>query len=163
VPGRKGPFGLVVNEAAKEPECAPPGMVELATTVTVTPGLSKSFIQGVRESLSKLGLRTSWGQVGDGVAVVVVVTVVTEVETEVMVSVDGGIVGHVVVPDWICVMIEVIVEAGSVGQMVEFDFVRVVVTVEADLHTLEGVNVETEVVVDTCVGLVDEVEAESVT
>ena len=155
----------MVKAAAKEPECAPPGMVEPATTVTVTPGLSKSFIQGVRESVSKLGLRTSWGQVGDAVAVavVVVVTVVTEVETEVMVSVDGGTVGHVVVPDWMCVMIEVIVEAGSVGQMVEFDLVRVVVTVEADLHALEGVDVETEVVVDTCVGLVEELEAESVT
>ena len=160
-------MGLVVKAAAKEPECAPPGMVEPATTVTVTPGLSKSFIQEVRESVSKLGLRTSWGQVGDTVAVAVVVTVVTEVETEVetevMVSVDGGTVGHVVVPDWMCVMIEVIVEAGSVGQMVEFDLVRVVVTVEANLHTLEEVDVETEVVVDTRVGLVEELEAESVT
>ena len=130
MPGRKGPLGAVRKAAAKEPEWAPPGMVEPATTEMVTPGLLKEFAQGVKEPVSKPPFTTSCGQVGCAVAIAV--TGVVEIDTEVTVSVDGRRVGHVVAPDWDFVKVEITVEIGIVGQRFEFDFARVAVTVEVD-------------------------------
>jgi hypothetical protein len=72
-------------------------MLDDATTMTVTPGLSKSFTHPVKPLVSKPELRTSWGHVGCAVAVMV--TVVVDVDTEVTVCVDGGVVGQVLDPD----------------------------------------------------------------
>jgi hypothetical protein len=88
---------LWYHSAAYDPECAPPGMLDDATTMTVTPGLSLEFTHPVKSPVSKLGLRTSWGHVGCAVALTV--TVVVVVDTEVTVCVDGGVVGQVLDPD----------------------------------------------------------------
>jgi hypothetical protein len=72
-------------------------MLDDATTMRVTPGLSPVYTQSVRSPASKPGLRTSWGHVGCAVALTV--TVVVAVDTEVTVFVDGGVVGQVLDPD----------------------------------------------------------------
>jgi hypothetical protein len=129
-------------------------MLDDDTTMTSTPGLSKSFTQGGKLPVSKPGLRTSWGHVGGAVAVTV--TVVVAVDTEVTVWVDGGRVMSSVTVDAagvsvrVVVEVEVTVEAGIVGgQVLEPGCVMVVVTVEGAGHVLEVGYVEVELVDET--------------
>ena len=82
----------------------------------VTSGLKLEFIQSAMVPVSKPGLETSWGQVGCAVVVAEadMVIVVVAVNTEVIVWVDGRMVGQVLDPDLVCVMVEVTVKAGTV-------------------------------------------------
>lgn len=84
IPGRKMPLKIIALE--KGPEWETPGMEDESAMAREAPGLSKSLIHSEILPLSKDGLETNWGQVGQAEAEAEPVRVVEDVTREFQVS-----------------------------------------------------------------------------